>query len=155
MGSRPAKFAERHPMVDLDFSLANQQANLIDEGFDVALRATADLVDSSLVARKLVDLEHHLHASPQYLQRRAAPATCEELTRHRCIVFRGQEMVRTWKLRGPGGAASSVRLRGRICGDDFTFVRWMVMAGAGTGLIPHINASNDEASGRLVRILPD
>ncbi|HEX4423016.1 MAG TPA: LysR family transcriptional regulator [Kofleriaceae bacterium] len=147
-------FAERHPLVDLDFELANQHANLIDEGFDVAIRATADLGDSSLVARKLGDLEHHLYASPQYLQRRGAPATCEELTRHPCIVFRAKELARTWALRGPGGAVS-VAVRGRVGGDDWTFVRSMIVAGAGIGLLPHINASADEASGRIVRVLPE
>jgi DNA-binding transcriptional LysR family regulator len=147
-------FAERHPLVDLDFSLTNHHANLIDEGFDVAMRATADLGDSSLVVRKLGDLEHHLYASPHYLQRRGAPATCEELAHHPCIVFRGNELARTWNLRGPGGA-TSVAVRGRLGGDDLTFVRSMIVAGAGIGLLPHLNATADEASGRIVRILPE
>ncbi|MFT3769074.1 MAG: LysR substrate-binding domain-containing protein [Minicystis sp.] len=46
-------------------------------------------------------------------------------------------------------------MRGRIGGDDFTFVRAMVVAGGGIGLLPHVNCAADEASGRLVRVLPD
>jgi DNA-binding transcriptional LysR family regulator len=147
-------FAERYPLVDLDFSLTNQHANLVDEGFDVAMRATADLGDSSLVARKLGDLELHLFASPAYLKRRGVPATCEELPRHPCIVFRGKELARTWELRGPSGEAT-IAIRGRLGGDDMSFVHSMIVSGAGIGLLPNINAADDDASGRIVRVLPE
>ncbi len=126
-------FAERHPLVDLDFALANQHANLVDEGFDVALRAAATLGNSSLVARKLGDIEQRLYAAPRYLQRRGTPATWKDLTNHACVVFRAKELERTWELRGAGGRGEiSVPVRGRIGGDDFAFVRSMIAAGAGT-----------------------
>jgi DNA-binding transcriptional LysR family regulator len=147
-------FAERHPLVQLDFALTNQHTNLVDEGFDVAVRATVDLRDSSLVARKLGDLEHRLYASPRYLERHGAPTTWSDLADHRCVLFRPKELARTWALRSAAGDAS-VPVRGRIGGDDFTFVRAMIAAGAGIGLLPHINCAADEASGRLVRVLPE
>lgn len=71
-------FAERYPLVNLDFSLTNQHTNLVDEGFDVAVRATAHLGDSSLVARKLGELELRLYASPKYLDLRGAPTSAED-----------------------------------------------------------------------------
>ena len=147
-------FADRYPLVHLDFALTNAHANLVDEGFDVALRATVDLGDSSLVARKLGDLELRLYASPKYLERRGAPATPSDLADHHCVVFRAKDLERTWALRSAAGDAS-VAVRGRIGGDDFTFVRAMIIAGAGIGILPHINCTADEASGRLVRVLPD
>ena len=147
-------FADRYPLVQLDFALTNQHANLVEEGFDVAIRATVDLRDSSLVARKLGDAELRLYASPQYLQRRGAPATLADLADHSCIVFRAEELARTWSLRSAGNDAS-VAVRGRIGGDDFTFVRAMALAGGGIALLPHFSCGADEASGRLVRVLPD
>jgi DNA-binding transcriptional LysR family regulator len=147
-------FADRYPLVQLDFSLSNQHANLVDGGFDVALRATADLADSSLVARKLGNLEQRLYASPRYLEKRGVPATWNDLADHECVVFRAKELTRTWTLRSAAGDAT-VQVRGRIGGDDFTFVRAMVVAGAGIGLLPHINCAADEASGRIVRVLPE
>jgi DNA-binding transcriptional LysR family regulator len=147
-------FSARYPLVDLDFSLTNQMANLVDEGFDVAVRATAHLGDSSLVARKLGELELHLFASPEYVRRHGAPATCEELARHPCIVFRGKELVRTWELRGRG-REERVSVRGRLGGDDMSFVHSMIVSGAGIGLLPNVNAAADEASGRIVRVLPE
>lgn len=146
-------FAERFPLIDLDFSLTNQHVNLVNEGFDVAVRATADLGDSSLVARKLGQLELRLYASPQYLERRGAPETWKDLARHQCVVFRAKDLERTWALESAGGDAT-VTARGRIGGDDLLFVRSMIVAGAGIGLLPHINAASDEASGRIVRVLP-
>jgi DNA-binding transcriptional LysR family regulator len=147
-------FAERHPLVQLDFAVTSKHENLVDGGFDVAVRAIVDLADSSLVARKLGELEHRLYASPRYLQRRGAPATLGDLEEHHLVVFRAKELARTWTLRSAAGDAS-VPVRGRIGGDDFTFVRAMVVAGGGIGLLPHLNCAADEASGRLVRVLPE
>jgi DNA-binding transcriptional LysR family regulator len=148
------EFAERYPLVTLDFALTNQHSNLVDEGFDVALRATARLDDSSLVARKLGGLEQRLYASPSYLQARGAPRTWKDLEAHACVLFRAKELSRTWSLRGASGVVD-VPVRGKVAADDFTFVRAMILAGAGIGLLPHINAAADEASGRLIRVLPE
>lgn len=150
-------FAERHPLVQLDFTVTNKQVNLVEGGFDVAMRATVELADSSLVARKLGEIEHRLYASPRYLQRHGAPATWKDLADHQLVVFRGKDLARTWALHHVAGAAGdvSVPVQGRMGGDDFTCVRALVAAGGGIGLLPHVNCAADEASGRLVRVLPD
>lgn len=150
-------FAERHPLVQLDFSLSNDHANLVQGGFDVAVRATARLDDSSLVARKLGELELGLYGSPRYLRKRGVPASRDELPAHQCVVFRGPELTKIWPLRGPqeSEGTDGVRVHGRIGGDDFAFVRAVVLAGGGLGILPCINCAADEASGRLVRVLPE
>ena len=147
-------FVDRYPLVSLDFTLSNQHSNLVSEGFDVALRAAARLSDSSLVARKLGDLELRLYTSPRYAKRHGVPASPDDLHQHKCIVFRATELVRTWSLRGAPGDANP-EILGRIGGDDFSFVRAIIAAGGGIGILPHINAAADEASGRLVRVLPE
>jgi len=147
-------FADRYPLVQLDFVVTNKHVNLVDEGFDAAIRAVADLGDSSLIARKLGELELRLYASPRYLQRYGAPATWSDLGEHHKVVFKAKDLARTWALRSAAGEVS-VPVRGRIGGDDFAFVRAMIVSGAGIGLLPHINCAADEGSGRLVRVLPD
>jgi DNA-binding transcriptional LysR family regulator len=147
-------FAERYPLVPLDFSVSNSHANLVDEGFDVALRATVDLADSSLIARKLGALELRLYAAPKYLRKHGTPESPGDLVDHKCVVFRAKELARTWALRSAAGE-TSVNVSGRIGGDDLMFARAMVAAGGGIGLLPHINCAGDEDSGRLVRVLPD
>jgi DNA-binding transcriptional LysR family regulator len=70
---------------------------------------------------------------------------------HQCLVFRAAELARTWALRGPSGAAE-IAVRGRIGADDNGFVRSMIIAGAGIGLLPQINCGADEVNGRLIRV---
>jgi DNA-binding transcriptional LysR family regulator len=147
-------FTERYPLVNVDVTLTNAHSNLVEEGFDVAVRATAHLRDSSLVVRKLGVIEQRLYASPTYLQRHGAPSSIDELGDHRCVLFRAEELLRTWSLHGPSGV-SNVPMRGRIGGDDFSFVRAIVLAGGGIGILPHINAASAERAGQLVRVLPD
>ncbi len=148
-----AGFAEKHPLVQLDFTLTNQHSQLIHEGFDLALRATVSLGDSQLVARKLGDMKHGLYASPRYLERFGMPALPDDLYKHSCLVFRAKELVRTWTLRGPDGD-SELQIEGRMGGDDFAFVRAMALAGAGIALLPQLNCAADQADRRLVRVLP-
>lgn len=146
-------FAERYPHVQLDFSVTNQRVNLVEDGIDVALRASASLADSSLVARKLGVVQHGLYASPKYLERHGTPRSPQELVTHHSVVFRGQDLARTWQLESAAGP-SRVAVRGRLGGDDLGFVRAMLVAGGGIGLLPRFNCAADEASGRLVRVLP-
>ncbi|HYQ42356.1 MAG TPA: LysR family transcriptional regulator [Polyangiaceae bacterium] len=147
-------FAERYPQVLLDFGVSNKPSNLVAEGFDVAVRASAKLDDSSLVARKLGEIEHGLYAAPRYLERHGSPTEPSQLMSQHTVVFRAKELSKTWTLHGPEGS-STWPLRGRIGGDDFTFVRGMVIAGGGIGLLPRFTCVADEASGRLLRVLPD
>jgi len=146
-------FMERHPLVELEFSLGNAHTDLVDQGFDVAVRATASLRDSSLVARKLGELAHGLYASPSYLRKHGVPTAPSDLSRHQCIVFRGKDLVRTWTLRD-GAAESATEIHGRVGGDDFSFVRAMMLRGAGIGLCPMVLCKRDEEDGKLVRVLP-
>jgi DNA-binding transcriptional LysR family regulator len=146
-------FAERHPLVQLDVALTDRAVNLVEEGFDVALRAVARLPDSSLVAKKLGEIEHALYASPRYLEQHGAPSSLADLQRHHCVVFRGKELAKTWKL-SDGEETVDVSVRARMSGDDFSYVRATTLAGAGVALIPRIVCARDEAAGRLVRVLP-
>jgi DNA-binding transcriptional LysR family regulator len=95
-----------------------------------------------------------LYAAPQYLQKYGTPSSVQDLDQHQCVVFRAKDLARTWTLEGTAGVAR-VDVRGRIGGDDFTFVRAIVRAGGGIGMLPHVNCAADESSGQLVRVLPE
>lgn len=142
-------FGERYPHVQVDVALTNRAVNLVDEGYDMAVRAAARLADSSLIAKKLGDLEHGLFASPRYLDEHGAPRAPDELARHRCVAFRAKDLERTWQLNDV-----EVPVRAHIGADDFSYVRAAVIAGGGIGLMPRLVCARDEAAGRLVRVLP-
>jgi DNA-binding transcriptional LysR family regulator len=146
-------FTERYPLVQIDLSLTNRAVSLVDEGFDLAVRAAPRLSDSSLVAKKLGDLQHALYASPRYLERRGAPSSPGELADHRCIVFRAKDLAKTWRLER-GKEAVEVPVRAHMGGDDFGYLRAAVIAGGGIALMPRLVCAKDEAAGRLVRVLP-
>jgi DNA-binding transcriptional LysR family regulator len=146
-------FTERYPLVEVNVELTTRQVNLVQEGFDLALRASGKLSDSSLVARKAGELEGELYASPGYLSVHGAPATVAELEQHRCVLFRPNQGEVTWTLDGPEGEVERL-VRGRIGGDDFLFVRAAASKGAGIAMLPRMVASDDLAAGRLVRVLP-
>jgi len=148
-----AGFTARYPLVDVNVELSMRQVNLVREGFDLALRASEKLNDSSLVARKAGDLEAALYASPGYLSAWGAPTELDDLDAHRCVLFRPDNGEAIWTLHGPEGVVER-RVRGRIGGDDHSFVRGAALAGAGVALLPHLIAADDVASGRLVHVLP-
>lgn len=146
-------FSERYPNVQVEVSLTNRAVNLVDEGYDMAVRAAARLADSSVIAKKLGDLEHGLFASPRYLEAHGVPNVPAELAEHRCVAFRAKDLERVWKL-SDDRRTLDVQVRARIGADDFSYVRATVIAGGGIGLMPRLVCAKDEAAGRLVRVLP-
>ncbi|MEG3790679.1 LysR substrate-binding domain-containing protein [Lysobacter sp. CCNWLW3] len=84
--ARLQAFAQRHPQVRIELSIANRNVDLVAEGYDLAIRL-GDLPDSGLVARKLEDAPACLVASPDYLQRAGLPHSIDDLARHHCLSF--------------------------------------------------------------------
>jgi len=144
------EFVRKHPQIRVELSLTNRMVDLVAERFDLALRATPRLEDSSLVARKILGGVGGLFAAPSYLKRRGKPRTLAEVEGHDCVLFRAHDGRAIWRLQGPHGA-EQVEVRGAISADDLGFVRRAVVAGAGIAFLPGTPLPDDE----LVRVLPD
>jgi DNA-binding transcriptional LysR family regulator len=147
-----ARFVRRHPAVHFDVVLTGRLVDLVEEGFDLAVRA-GPLRDGSLIARKLGQIESALHASPRYLARAGTPASIEDLAHHQCVLFRATRGRATWTLRGPAGD-EAVEVKGPIAVDELSFARRAVLEGAGVGLLPTFLCLREVERGRLVRVLP-
>jgi len=146
-----SRFLREHAAVHVEMVLTNRVVDMVDEGFDLAIRA-GRLRDGALVARKLAPIETALYASADYVARRGAPATVAELAEHDCVLFRPTRGRATMTLTGPDGE-ESIEVTGPIGGDDFAFVRGGVISGLGIGLLPSFLCT--EAPGpALVRVLP-
>lgn len=148
------RFTARYPRLRVEVDLSSRRVNLLEEAFDVALRAAGRLDDASLVARRVGSTEAHLFAAPAYLARRGTPEEPEDLEGHECVLFRPADGKNEWPLEGPLGLRK-VHVDGRIAGGDFSFIRSAVRAGAGIGVLPSFAAARDVAEGHLVRVLPD
>jgi DNA-binding transcriptional LysR family regulator len=145
-------FAARHPKVQLALSLSDRYVNVIEEGFDLAVRI-AELEDSSLAARKLAPNRRVVCASPEYLRRHGAPRTPAELTQHNCLVT-ATELSMTWDYRHPDGAPSSVRVSGRYACDNWEVLRDWALAGLGIALKSTWDVRRHLEDGSLVPLLP-
>lgn len=153
LGAVLADYAARHPQVRLDVSLSDRKAELVEEGFDLAIRIGA-LPESGLVARRLGATRSIVCASPAYLARHGTPAAPEALARHACLGYTLASTGDEWRLEGTSGRVA-VRCAGPIRADNGDMLRLAALSGAGLILQPEFIVAGDLAAGRLVRVLPD
>ena len=145
------RFAERFPQIQLALSLSDRTVNLIEEGFDLAVRI-AHLEDSSLTARKLAPNRRVVCASPAYLARHGAPRTPDELARHNCLTT--TDFAMNWDYKGPDGKPGSVRVTGRYACDSWEVLREWARAGLGIALKSTWDVHRLLAEGSLVEVCP-
>ncbi len=145
-----AEFARLHPLIELDVSFSDRLVNLVDEGFDLALRIGL-LRDSALVARKLCPIRVVTTAAPSYLAEFGTPQRPEDVTGHECILDANFADVATWRFAGD----VSVPVRGRL---RFASAEACSAAAAnGLGLVqgPSFVAGDRIRAGQLVPVLSD
>ncbi len=152
LAAATAAFLRDNAQVQVDVLLTARYVDLVQEGFDLAVRAGV-LADTSLLARKLGVSDLGLFASPAYLARAGRPRKPADLTSHECVLYRAAEGNATWKLSGPGGQVE-VTVRGRATTDERAFVRGMLLADFGIGLVPVPLVSALVKAGQLERVLP-
>lgn len=144
-----AQLARRHPQLDLDISFSDRVADLVGEGFDAAIRIGI-LPDSQLVARRIRTFRGSLVASPEYIARRGAPGTWEDLVQHEVVARRGE----VWQVPGKPTLAL-LRPRGRFTADNGEAVLAAAMAGVGIAALPDLLTEAHVKQGHLVVVLPD
>ncbi|MBI3286254.1 MAG: LysR family transcriptional regulator [Burkholderiales bacterium] len=147
-----AEFMERNPRVQLEFLLSDTKVDLIGEGIDVAFRA-AQMDDSSLVARKLMDNYLGLIASPNYLAVHGTPRTLQDLTSHECLSPPSQPNGTLWGFDGPDGV-EEIRVTGRLYVNTAQGLLRAVRTGMGIALVPLTLVEQDLRDGHLVSVLP-
>ena len=147
-------FLDRFPDVEIDLVLNDRFVDLIDEGFDLALRI-GDLADSSLVARRLAPCLRVLCASPDYLARCEEPATPAGLTDHDCLLYSNIPNSDVWRLTDSGGTDHVVRVRSRLRVNNGDVLREAAAAGLGITLLPTFIVAEAIADRRLRPILCD
>lgn len=148
-----ARFAARYPDIELDVEFGDQAVDLIEGRFDLAIRGGV-LHDSSLKARKLMDIERVVCASPDYLARCGTPQHPDELAGHRCLIYSLSATPRVWLLE-KGGETARMAVGGGFRANNSLALREAAVEGLGLALLPKIYAMDALASGRLVRVLPE
>ena len=126
-----AAFHAEHPGVRVVMSVTDRMADLVDEGWDVAIRA-GRLEDSSLIARKVGEARRLLAASPAYLEQAGWPGHPEELLEHACLTFRSHPGSNIWRFQS-AAAAVEVRATGPLFADNGKALAAAACAGLGVG----------------------
>jgi DNA-binding transcriptional LysR family regulator len=106
-------FMALHPRIDLDVGFSDRAVNLIDEGYDAAVRI-GTVTDPTLIARKIGQSRIILAASPAYLRQHGTPTTPADLINHQCVIDTNLRDPLTWNFRQPGGGVQAVRVTGRL-----------------------------------------
>ncbi len=147
------KFAIAHPGVDLRLDFADRQVDLIEEGFDVAIRI-AQLKDSSYMARKLTPISLVLCASPDYLKRNGTPQRPEDLMSHETLHYASAQDY-TWRFIGPDGKQTNLKLPPKITANNGDYLCGAAVAGLGLSVIPTFMAWKEIENGNLVCLMKE
>ncbi|MBZ7924527.1 LysR family transcriptional regulator [Ensifer adhaerens] len=148
------EFMSRYPDLRLDLHLDDRRVDIVQEGFDLAIRGSDKLEDSSLIARKLAVMPHVVCAAPAYFQAHGEPLEPADLKSHNCIRFSLSGHADLWEFR-KGSRAEKVTVKARYSVTSSLAVRDALRAGFGLSLIPYPYVEDDLKSGRLQRVLPD
>jgi transcriptional regulator, LysR family len=146
-----ATFLQRYPDVRVELDLSNRVVNLVEEGFDLAIRI-GELRDHDLVAKLLCQYRMVICASPDYLARYGAPTTPQDLADHRCLSHMVWTARNEWRLSG-AEADSPWRRDPVLSCNDGLGLKMAAIAGAGLLLQPEILLTEELEKGRLVRVL--
>ncbi|MBT8078046.1 MAG: LysR family transcriptional regulator [Gammaproteobacteria bacterium] len=149
-----ADFNKAHPGVQMDLDLSDRYVDLLQEGFDVAVRI-GKLDDSSLVARRLFESRLVICASPDYIATHGEPGKPEELSKHQCVVYSGTADPASWTFIHSDGEQQRVRVNPVMSANSGEMLLEAAADGLGITLQPTFLACSYIKSGKLVPILTD
>lgn len=149
------ELAQQHPQLTLELSFSDRRVDLIDEGFDLAIRIGTLPDSSSLVGRQLGQHGMTFCASPAYLQRYGEPQTLSELGQHQAVGYLHAGTLQQWQLKDANGGLQEIKPQARIVMDDMQAITDAAVSGAGVVWLPYWLAREHLAEGRLVAVMRD
>ncbi len=145
------QFLAAYPNISVSLTLSDRYVDLVDEGFDIAIRLTSQPIDS-FVARRLAAIDYVVCATPAYLRAHPPIAAPDDLAQHNCMI-NGKSRDAVWRFVRDS-ATSDVRVVGRYTVNSSESLRAAVLEGIGIGLLPTFAIAEDLRLGRLKAILP-
>ncbi|MBY4593007.1 LysR family transcriptional regulator [Rhizobium redzepovicii] len=149
------KYLRAWPDIQVEVSFTDQLSDIIEDGFDLAIRIGAAASDTRLVSRVIATYKTRLCASPSYLAANGEPREIDDLAAHDCLIFANRKQRQGWRFRGKGGAWIKAQGRSRLRLDNGEAIRDAALAGLGIALLPDFLIGGDLAAGRLRQVLPD
>jgi DNA-binding transcriptional LysR family regulator len=146
-------FIERHPGVAVQIVMNDRPVDLVEEGFDVAIRMTREQAPN-VVARRLAPVRWAVCAAPGYLEQHDAPGTPRDLERHNCLFYSFLESFSEWRFSSEAGD-TAVRVTGNFTVNNSEALREAVLKGLGIALLPTFTVGADLRAGRLQQVLTE
>ncbi|NRP70822.1 HTH-type transcriptional regulator DmlR [Ensifer psoraleae] len=149
------KYLQTWPEMQVEVSFTDRVADLVEEGFDLAVRIGVTTSDTRLVSRVVARYRAMLCASPSYITARGEPMDMDDLAAHDCLIFSSRNQRQSWRFRGEGGAWVKAPGRSRLRLDSGEAIRDAAIAGLGIAFLPEFLVAEDLAAGRLRQVLSD
>lgn len=145
-------FSSRYRDIELDVNFSDRLVNLVDEGFDMAVRV-GQPADSSLVARKICDVRIVLVGSGDYLKRQGTPTVPDDLAKHNCIIDTNFREPNRWPVKDAGGNMVTVPVNGTILYSNAEACMLAAEAGLGIACVPSFVAGAAIRARKVQRLL--
>jgi DNA-binding transcriptional LysR family regulator len=149
-----AEFTILHPDVSVVMAMTNRMVDLVEEGFDLAIRIIP-LPDSSLMIRRLAHFGFVACGAPAYFARRGIPKEPADLANHNCMIYSDSPWRKQWEFIGADGKDLLVPISGNLQANNSDALRFGALHGQGLMYTPRFLVADDLKSGRLVPILTE
>lgn len=154
LGQSLIDFVVANPEIGLDIHLDDRFVDLVEEGFDLAIRITA-LEDSALIARRLAPFRVFVVATPETIKRYGMPEKPEDLADRPCIVDTNARRRNTWVMKPENGETKAITVSGPIEVNSPLAARAAALSHLGFAFSPDFIVRDEIASGALVHVLPE
>jgi DNA-binding transcriptional LysR family regulator len=153
LGPLIAAYLKSYSDVSVELSLDDRKVDLIEEGFDLAIRV-GQLADSRLIARRITVAQAILCASRDYIAEYGVPKSPRDLVGHNCLTYTHSSSRSEWSFGGSGGTAETIQVSGRFSANNGDALRRLALAGLGVILAPDFIVEDDLKAGRLIALMP-
>ncbi|MGY0216529.1 LysR family transcriptional regulator [Endozoicomonadaceae bacterium StTr2] len=148
-------FLTRFPEVNLELDMSNRKVDLIAEGFDVIVRATPQLEDSSFISRRIMQSQTIIVAAPEYLRQYGVPERPEDIRQHKCICYSYLKQPRLWHFKNQYGKETQVEVDSYIQTNSSAMELSLCKSGHGIVRLPQFMLQDELETGELVELFPD
>lgn len=146
------RFLLKYPQVNLDIEVSDTKVNVVEEGYDLVIRASGRLEDSNLICKRIMISHDVTVASPEYISRMGMPLHPSELVTHDIIGYKNSAQPKIWDYVGLNGEKIMVKLAPRILSNLSDMKVAFCLAGLGITRLPMLNVEKELNSGKLVEV---
>ncbi|MGJ8682476.1 LysR family transcriptional regulator [Paraglaciecola sp.] len=148
-------FMTEYPKIYIELELNDRKVDIISEGFDLAIRASRKLDDSSLVSRRILKSNSMVIASPSYIKKFGAPNHPRELIEHKTISYSNLKQPNVWEFIDLDGSQISVKVDSHILTNSAEMEIAMCIDGKGITQMPSFNLGQEIQQGQLVELFKE